>query len=214
MPQAEADAKEQPASVAPKKKKLSLSSLLPYIALTLSLFSLYLSVSTQREAARTDVIKTAYGFYGDMSRLQLQYPMMEHLLVVDPAVYASVIANARTATATGTDAERARWLLEERAVAHYVFTVYEETFFLRKQAEGGEPRRLQMLNENVEYFDSLVCNPRLLWYWDYWESGNGGRMGMEFSEELRDHYRDRAQKNCKTQKDGMGPFQPAEGRPQ
>ena len=207
----EDETKDQAATSAPKKKKFSPSSIIPYVAFAFSLFSLYTSVSTQREAARTDVIKTEYGLYGDMAHLQLQYPMMEHLLVTDPVAYRSIVANARAATAGSPDAERARRLLEERAVAHYIFTVYEETFLLKGQAEGGEPRRLQMLNENLEYFDSLMCNPRLLWYWDYWESGNGGRLGMQFSEPLRDHYRDQVLKNCTAaQKDGMGPFQQPE----
>jgi hypothetical protein len=143
-----------------------------------------------------------------MSHLQLQYPMMEHLLVTDPEVYVSIVANAHGATAGSSNADRARRLLEERAVAHYICVVYEETLFLKQQAEGGEPKRLQILTENVDYFDSLMCNPRLLWYWDYWESNNGGRLGLEFSETLRDHYREIVLPNCKTvHKDGIGPFQ-------
>src|SRR5437870_2087821 len=209
------DSKEQAASGPPTKKKLSLLAILPYVAFGTSLLSLYFSISAPREAARADVIKTEYGLYNDMSHLQLQYPMMEHLLVTYPDVYASMVANARAAVAGSSEADRARKLLEERAVAHYIFVVYEETFFLKQQAEGGESKRLQILTENLDYFDSLMCNPRLRWYWNYWDSNNGGKLGFEFSESLRDHYKEHVLPNCKgVDQDGTGPFPLPERRKQ
>ena len=61
----------------PKKWMPSLGSILPVVALLMSLFSLYSSEQARRDVERVDVIKTEYGLFFDLAQLQLQNPMME-----------------------------------------------------------------------------------------------------------------------------------------
>jgi hypothetical protein len=99
---------------------------------------------------------------------------------------------------------RATSRLQERAVAHYFFTAYEEAFYVLRQARSvGDTRRTTMAGEDLGYFDLAFCgNPRLRWLWAH----DGGKLGVAFAEDLRDHTA--SLKDCQTSKDSGGPFAP------
>jgi hypothetical protein len=195
---------EQPGDAVAGKRKFSVGSILPVVAFAVSIFSLYVSEGARRDVARIDVIKTEYGLYYDMARLRLQYPLMAHLLTENGESYDSESERIRLATASIKDHERANLLLQERGLAHYVFTGFEETYYLWREAQGGEKRRASLLLEQMMYFNNLLCgNPRLLWYWD---TKGGGKLGREFSRDLRSYYQDNVIKNCAIDKDSEGPF--------
>ena len=92
-------------------------------------------------------------------------------------------------------------------LAHYIFTTYEEAFYLWKQAEGGERSRAALAYDDLLYFNgALRSNPRLLWYWD---NKDGGKLDRAFASDLRDYYQENILKNCKDcedTKDPAGPF--------
>lgn len=186
-----------------KKMKLILVDiLLPVVAFVLSLVALYISQQAQDDVARMEAVKTEYDIYNDLARLQLDNPLMTHLFAFTPAAYRRQAASTKAATsATGND--RLKLLLEEQSLAHYIFTHYEETYFLWQQALGGEDRRRVWLEGNLQYFNKLLCgNPRLLWYW----SDNGKKLGQEFAPTLQNYYSEEVAADCPVQPDQEGPF--------
>jgi hypothetical protein len=189
------------------KKRFSLSSVLPIVAMSLSIFSLYESELARKEVARMDVIKTDYGLFHNLAQLQIQYPLMAHLFAVTGEAYDSNVEKIKAASSSASSEERSKLLLQERALAHYIFTTYEEAFYLWKQAEGGDRARAQLAQDDLLYFnDALRSNPRLLWYWDH---KDGGKMDREFARNLRDYYQENVLKDCEyctSSKDTSGPF--------
>jgi len=188
------------------KWRPQISSLLPIVSLCLSLFSVYISELVRKDVARLDVIKTEYGLYHDLAQLQLQYPSMAHLFTVTNEAYDSTVGRIKTSLGTTTAQDRAKMVLQERALAHYMFTTYEEAFYLWQQAlQGGDQRRLQLAHDDLAYFNEAICsNPRLLWYWDF----KGGKLDRAFADELRDYYKANVVKGCTTEADAAGPFGP------
>src|SRR5262249_7781388 len=95
---------------------------LPWLAFALSLFSLYLSHSAQDSVARVDAVKTQYGLFNDMSHMMTEHPMMVHLFAVTPREYEEQVKVIKAATSSLKSEDRAKLLLQERAIAHYIFT--------------------------------------------------------------------------------------------
>jgi hypothetical protein len=181
-----------------------LGSVLSVLSLALALISFFLSEAAQKDVARLETIKTTYGLFTDLARVQLEHPLMAHLFALTGESYDANVAEVRTATSTASDPERARLRLQERALAHHIFTAYEETYYLWREVKASESRRRDILHGDLTYLGSLMCdNPRLLWYWD---TKDGARMGQGFSSELRDYYNANVLKECSTQGDADGPF--------
>lgn len=186
------------------KRKLSIALLLPIASMALAVFSLYVSETARSDVARMDVIKTEYGLFHDLAQLQLQHPTMMHLFGDTEQAYDEYVATIRANVSGMSDQERAKNLLQERAVAHYLFTTYEEAFYLWQQAVlGSDRRRAEMAQDDLKYFNEAFCsNPRLLWYWDV----NGGKLDRAFAPEVQDYFGENVLKGCQTGKDSLGPF--------
>jgi hypothetical protein len=186
------------------KKKFPVSSILPVVALGLSLISFYVSERASRDVARLDVIKTEYGLFHELAQIQLQYPLNAHLFTATNQTYDLNVAQIKSSLADLKEEERARLLLQERAVAHYFFTTYEEAYYLWRQAvDGGDRQRQDLASDNLTYFNAALCsNPRLLWYWDF----HGGKLDRTFAEDLRSYYKENVPESCQARKDPTGPF--------
>jgi hypothetical protein len=186
------------------KKRFPVSSVLPIVALGLSVFSVYFSDLARRDVGRMEVIKTEYGLLHDLAQIQLQYPVMAHLFTATAQAYDANVAEIKVSVGSLSEQERAKMLLQERAVVHYLFTTYEETFYVWGQAkEADDKRRAQLAEDDLRYFNAALCsNPRLQWYWDF----KGGKLDREFAGELRSYYRENVLKSCTTVKDSAGPF--------
>ena len=183
-----------------------LGRVLPVASLLLALVSFYLSASAQKEVARLDTIKTTYTLFADLGRVQLEHPLMAHLFAVTGESYDTSVAEVRAATSTASDQERARLRLQERALAHHIFTAYEETYFLWREAKDGERGRRDILYGDLTFLNSLLCdNPRLLWYWD---TKGGAKLGQVFAAEVRNYYGVNVLRECPTRGDPDGPFNP------
>jgi hypothetical protein len=186
------------------KQMFGLGTALPVIALLLSLWSFYTSEQARKDVAQVDVIKTEYGLFHQLAQLQLQFPMMEHLLTATEQAYDSNVATIKIASASVSPEDRAKLLLQERAIAHFVFTTYEETFYLWQESRDTDKKRAQMALDDLQYFNNALCsNPRLLWYWD---NSDGGGLETAFAGDLRKYYENNVVKDCPTNKDPNGPF--------
>jgi hypothetical protein len=198
------DSKGGDVARAAKHWKFEFSSVLPIIALGLSIVSFFYSQKASNDVARIDVIKTEYGLFHDLAQLQLQNPSMAHLFAQTNEIYDDNVARIKATLTSVTDQDRAKMLLQERAVAHFLFTTYEEVYLLWKQAvEAKEPQREEMARQDLIYFNEAIRgNPRLLWYWDF----RGGKLAQAFGTELNDYYRENVLKNGQTDQDATGPF--------
>jgi hypothetical protein len=193
-------------SVPPKQKtgRWKFGNPLPWLAFGLSLFSLYFSHSAQNSVAQIDAVKTQYGLFNDMSHMMTEHPMMVHLFAVTPREYEEQVKVIKAATSSLKPEERAKLLLQERAIAHYIFTVYAETHLLWQQAAEGDQRKRQLLEQELEFFNDMFCsNYRLAWYWD---RAAGDRMSASFGSELGKYYDEKVVKACSPDKDNQGPF--------
>jgi len=191
------------ATTGPVSAHWSFSKLLPILAFALSLFSLYLSYSAQESVARVDTVKTEYSLFNDMSHVMTEHPMMTHLFAVTQREYDGQVRNIKSATSSLHGDERTKLLLQERAITHYIFTVYEENYLLWMQAEGDKHKQKLLANE-LEFFNAMFCsNPRLAWYWD---STEGDGLSASFGSDLSNYYDSNVTKACGPDKDALGPF--------
>lgn len=188
------------------RKLFSTVAILPVCAFCLSLVSLYISELARRDASRVDTIKTEYDLYRDMARLWEQNPLMAHLFAVTGELYDLEVGRVKLAVAKSDEVELARLRLQERALAHYFFTAFEETYNLWKEAQSTDSRRGAILDGQLEYFRITSCsNSRLAWFWD---AESVGKLAMTFGDNLRNYYANEIAKNCPVEKDARGPFQP------
>jgi hypothetical protein len=191
------------AGAAPRKK-MTVMSVLPLVALSLSLVSLYISETARRDVARIDVIKTEYGLFQDLARLQLDHPRMAHLFAVTGQAYDRVVQDIGRAERLQSESDVVKLRLEEQAIAHFIFVAYEQTFYVSQETNRGERQRAALAGDDLYYFDKIMCNnPRLLWYWDMSEAG--GKLGNAFGEELKLHHHETV-RDCPTTEDPVGPF--------
>jgi len=186
------------------KRIFSLGSILPVIALVLSIASFFISEGARRDVARVDVIKTDWGQFREMAALRIQYPMMAHLFEGSGELYDRISETIRLATESSSPREQAVLSLQERAVAGAIFTFFEQTYYLWREAQIGEKNRAALIQVDLNYFSDLLCNnPRLLWYWD---EKDGGKLGQEFGDSVRAYYGENILKDCAGEKDARGPF--------
>jgi hypothetical protein len=187
-----------------KLRKIVLDNILAFVALALSVFSLFVSHAAEQDVSRIEAVKTEYGLFHDLALQQLEHPEMAHLFANTGETYDARVAAIRATIPHISAEDRAKLLLQERALAHYIFTSYEETFYLWKQASQGEPGRSVFLQDDLEYFNEFLCgNPRLLWFWDIKE---GDKLAQSFAPDLQNYYRDNVAKECATPKDPQGPL--------
>jgi hypothetical protein len=201
-----AQVRNEEASPSAKKPRFQISALLPIVAFCMSLFSLYTSEVARRDVGRLDVIKTDYGLFHELSQLQLQYPQTAHLFTNTTQTYELTAAMVKASSISLSDQERVRMQLQERAVAHYFFTTYEEAFYLWTEATSGtDKHRAELARDDLAYFNGALCsNPRLLWYWDF----RGGKLDRLFAEDLREYFKTNVPPGCQAEQDASGPFAP------
>jgi hypothetical protein len=139
---------------------------------------------------------------------QLNTPEAMHVFVL-PNVYYKVACDVKRAVIESQPADMARFRLKERAMADYIFSIYEYTVldYLAAQSFMGDSRRAKLDEETLTYFtEDLLRNPRLLWYWN----PTGGRLAAEYRHETVGHYKDHVLMNPNkplTEKtDSVGPL--------
>jgi hypothetical protein len=142
------------------------AALLSVIALILSIYSVYDSQKTQELASRTEALKIEYGIYTDLVRLEHDNPFLSHLFMQSPSSYYLATSHIKTAVKNIPPTDRLKFLLQERAIAHYIFTTYEETYYQWLSAGQADNKALsKLLLDNLSFFNDILCNSRLIWYW-------------------------------------------------
>src|SRR5262245_65370419 len=105
---------------------LSAETVLTLAALGLSILSFYMSEKAQRDVANIEMIRTEYELFHNLSALWVEHPTMAHLFAVTNEAYDEKVEIIKSMHANLQDDERAKLLLEEGAIAHHLFTTYEQ----------------------------------------------------------------------------------------
>jgi hypothetical protein len=158
----------------------------------------------QRENAEgLEAIRTSYQIFGDMTRGEYEHPRQLHLFQTSNATYRRIARVIHGSVKDQSESERLRLRLEEQAMADHLFTLYEELFFNWKQAVGKSAQAEFLQQDLTGYLPSLLCNPRLQWYW----SPRGGQLSTNYSSDLLEHYKTNVTPNCgNLRADAGGPF--------
>jgi len=177
---------------------------LSIVAFIFSLYSFYQSESTQNFVFQNEAIKTEYDIYRELSKLQHDNPFLTHLFAQSPATYFYITEQIRTALEGTPPREKTKLLLEERSLAHFIFTTYEQTYYQWQTAVQANNRHLAvLLADNLDFFDKFLCNSRLVWFWD---NNNNDQMSDYFSKELVSYYKSHVHRSCAVTPDSSGPI--------
>jgi len=172
-------------------------------AFAVSLISLSNSKHTQAFVARKEALNLEFELYRQLATMEHDNPLLSHLFAVSPAGYLGRRKLIETGIAGMPASERAKLLLQERAIALYIFTAYEETYFHWDSAVKNNDKDLAgLLLDNLVAFNESLCNSRLLWYWS--KSEDALRLG--FSSELNAYYDRTVAKKCNLTPDPQGPI--------
>lgn len=145
-----------------------------------------------------------YDLFNNLAKAQLDRPLMTHLFAVIGEEYDSSSSQVATAALSLSPEAKATLLLEERAMAHSIFTMFEETFYYHEHAQQvGDQSRATLMREHLDYFTDALCNRRLLWYWD---AEKGGGQGLLFAPRVQKYFQDTILKDCREVPDPEGPF--------
>jgi hypothetical protein len=159
--------------------------------------------TTRRNGADLEAIRTSYQIFRDLTRAGFEHPQLMHLFETTPQSYRRAVRGVRVSIGNATGQERARFRLEERAMADHIFTFYEEIYFNWQHARRVNGSADLLEQDLTGYLPSLLCNARLRWYWE----SSGGALGYNYSDELHRHYDDQIRPKCPSQPaDANGPF--------
>jgi hypothetical protein len=174
------------------------------LALLVSTASFVSSSSTNSDVAASDAIKSEYVVFFDLAKLQLERPLTGHLFALTKEAYVLASSKVKEATSKVGSAERTAAVLQEQAVANYIFTAYELTYFQWVHARDyRDTERATFFAQDLQSFDDLMCNARLQWYWD---PDDGMRMALGFATVLQDHVQTQVKRGCSMTADPTGPI--------
>jgi hypothetical protein len=183
--------------------EFTLGSLFSLVALLVSFYSLYDSQRARSYVASTSSLSTEYSLYKELAKLQHDNPLLSYLFSPSPADYINVRNQVKATLQNKTPDERTKLQLEEKALVSYIYTSYEETFYNWAAASNASDNRLaDLLKGNLEYFQSFLCNPRLVWYW----GSEPYRFDRQLGIEPVKYYEKTVQKDCRVTRDSSGAF--------
>jgi hypothetical protein len=186
------------------KLKDLVTPMLSIIAIGLSSYSLYVSERTHQDVARSDAIKTQRELSNNLARAELDNPLLSHLFAVTGDAYDERSARVAKAVAKLDPDAKAKLLLQETAMAHYIFASYEETYLIWEHAQQVEDTsRASLLRGALNLFNDQLCNRRLLWFWDI---ENGNKLGLGITTRVQTFYQSTVIKDCTEEADPEGPF--------
>jgi len=158
---------------------------------------------TRENAEALTAIRTSYEIFSQLSRAEFEHPQLQHLFQTSNAAYRRTARVVRGTVNAESNVDRLRLRLEERGMADYIFTLYEELFFNWKQTAGRTAEADFLEQDLTGYLPSLLCNPRLQWYW----SERGGQLSANYSQDVKDNYKTNVTPSCgKLEMDASGPF--------
>lgn len=190
------------AVLAPKDDPLK--NLLPAIAILISLVSAVVAVNTSRKVAVVDTTTREYALYYNLAKLQIEEPLMAHLFATTSDDYTRAYRLAAQIAEKRSHEDRLMLSAEEVAIANYIFTAFEETFYHWYNAvQSGDEAVAALYGDHLIFFGEQLCNSRLQWLWD---DENGRAMSDLFSERAKNYYTEHVKNSCSMPPDSIGPL--------
>jgi hypothetical protein len=155
-------------------------------AAVVSLLGFVYTTWSSNASSGHEAIKGLYATYYDISKTELQIPQALHIFMLPGKVYEDVKSQVAVATSKASPSQLAIFKLDERAMADYLFSVFEANLIdyqSSNQIFDHERRKFEKIV--VDYFTQhLLRNPRLLYYWNK----DGGGLSAEYQKATRDYY--------------------------
>ena len=143
----------------------SIGTMISPVALIVSLYSLYDSQRARSYVENSASLNTEYSAYKALAQLQHDNPLLSYLFSQSPEDYIYVRNIVKAGLKNVSAEEAVRLQLQERSLVNYVYTSYEETFSDWKVANNSSDKALAaLLKQHLDYYLSLLCNSRLVWY--------------------------------------------------
>jgi len=151
------------------------------VALVLSLLTYWKGEERRKKDVPFEVTAKTYEKYYEMNRIALDKPYLTHLFVT-PDRYPEIRKLVEASKGPRSAREKAQYLLEERAVADFIFTYYEQTLY---QWDATRDEERKFTSDVLEYLRGrLLRNPRLI-YW--WQEKHGG-LETSYEKKTRDDW--------------------------
>jgi hypothetical protein len=132
------------------------------ISLLVAAGSAFFAYRNRKTDIPFDVASTAYDRYYEMNRIELENPHLTHMFVTFDR-YEQIKALVGKSVRKLDDETMATYLLQERAIADFILSFYEQ---LLGQWESTQDKEHDFVNAMIAYFESrLLRNPRLIWWW-------------------------------------------------
>jgi hypothetical protein len=174
------------------------------IALTLSIIVFVSQSGEHSDTLTSNVIRETYKDFIQLDDIRAQYPLQGHLFET-PTNYPRYNKLVMTAAGgkTMSDAEQAKLLLEEAAMAERVFSMFEHSLFQWMHGkQNADKARVEFLKAVLDYYTGRILpNPRLMWYW----SKTGANLSEHFETVTIQYYNDNVKPTGK-EVDARGPF--------
>jgi hypothetical protein len=158
------------------------------LALIVSITSAYYSYRSHADTAGSQLISETYSTFYDLNKKQGENSDLSHMFVA-PEDYPATAQLVKESAGEITSQKRAEYQLKEKAIAFYILTVFEQTFYQYQHAKNvGDTERAEFLRAVLDYFTGrLLRNPRLLFYWDK----NGGNVSQYYEAETKKYYEEK-----------------------
>jgi hypothetical protein len=177
------------------------STVLSLVAVLFSLVAFYNAEERRKKDVPFELIPKAYEKYYEMNKIELEKWYLTHLFVTFDRYPEIKRLTARGLTNLPAD-KRIEYLLQERAVADFLFTYYEQTLF---QWEATRDHERKFINDILEYFRGrLLPNPRLV----YWWRAEGGGLETSYEDITRKDWRANVYERIKATPDWCDPLGP------
>ena len=189
----------------------SVGVLFSVVAIGISIWSIYYSKRLHSDTTKSAVLEKQYDGFNELTLLRVEHHTLNHLFEV-PENYHSTLEMVTKALGELSPRAKAETMLKERAVAMYIFQLFEYTYYQYQHAKETEDQyREAFLLEVLNYFTGrLLRNPRLVYYWNK----DGGNLCVFFEESTQEYYVKHVTDSGNSDDDHMmdrcGPFVEAE----
>jgi hypothetical protein len=137
-----------------------------FLALFISIWSARLSIKTQKVSEHSSDIMEQYRDFVHFNTLRMEYPEQGHLLEL-PETYWYVHDKIACIVKDANDIDKKKFLLQERAMAIAIFSMYERVVYQFDLAISDKlSERAAFLKDVLDYFHKYwFRNPRLYFLW-------------------------------------------------
>lgn len=184
----------------------SAAAIMALLAVAISVVSLIISKRFHSDTSKTNVLEQQYDAFNELGVMRIEHYTLNHLLEV-PENYKETLKLVELALNNPTAEQKAETILKERALAMYIFQIFEHTYYQYMHSkESDNFQRADFLKEVLKYFTGrLLNNPRLLYFWNE----GGGNLCIYFEPSVRAYYKDNLatkEEVILTSMDRTGPF--------